>query len=85
MTRQATNGDVVNADEAISVGQAVLGYTRDAAKIGGLKYNGQLVPGMRADFVILNQDPFTSPSDQLGQVKVNETWLKGQCVYVRND
>lgn len=85
VTRQATNGDVVNADEAISVGQAVLGYTRDAAKIGGLKYNGQLVPGMRADFVILNQDPFTSPSDQLGQVKVNETWLKGQCVYVRND
>lgn len=80
-TRTAANGDIVNANEAITVPQAVLAYTRDAAKIGGFTNNGSLVAGKDADFVILNKDIFTvSPSD-LQNVKVKETWIGGQQVY----
>ena len=81
VTRKAANGDVVNADEAITVPQAVLGYTRDAAKIGGFTNNGTLTAGKDADFVILNKDIFTVSPDDLQNVKVSETWIGGHCVY----
>lgn len=81
VTRTAANGDVVNADEAITVPQAVLGYTRDAAKIGGFSNNGTLEAGKNADFVVLNKDIFSIPDDDLKTVKVQETWVNGQKVF----
>lgn len=81
VTRKAANGDVVNADEAITVPQAVLGYTRDAARIGGFTNNGTLTVGKDADFVILNKDIFTVSPDDLQNVKVSETWIGGHRVY----
>ena len=81
VTRKAANGDVVNADEAITVPQAVLGYTRDAAKIGGFTNNGTLTAGKDADFVILNKDIFTVSPNDLQNVKVSETWIGGHRVY----
>ena len=72
---------MVNADEAITVPQAVLGYTRDAAKIGGFTNNGTFEAGKDADFVILNKDIFTVSPDDLQNVKVSETWIGGHRVY----
>lgn len=81
VTRTAANGDVVNADEAITVPQAILAYTRDAARIGGFSDNGTLEAGKAADFVILNKNIFTVSPAELQNVKVNETWIGGQKVY----
>lgn len=81
VNRTAVNGDLVNADEAISIGQAVLGYTKWAAEIAGLSDSGQLTVGKRADFVVLNQDPFTVAAEKIGETRVKRTWIKGQCVY----
>lgn len=85
VTRRAANDDVVNEAEAISVPQAILGYTKWAAEIGGFTHNGTLEVGKSADFVILNKDIFTVPADELTQVRAKETWFKGQCVYRNND
>lgn len=81
VNRTAANGDVVNASEAISIGEAVLGYTKWAAAIAGLTDSGQLVVGKRADFVVLNQDLFSVIPDKIGETRVNSTWMKGQPVY----
>lgn len=81
VTRKAANGDVVNPEEAITVPQAILGYTRDAAKIGGFDQNGTLTAGKDADFVILNKDIFTTTPEELKDVRVSETWIGGQKVY----
>lgn len=81
VTRKAANDDIVNAEEAITVPQAVLGYTRDGAKIGGFDDNGTLEVGKSADFVILNQDIFTVDHHDLQNVRVKETWMAGQPVY----
>ena len=81
VTRKAANGDLVNPEEAITVPQAVLGYTRDGAKIGGFDDNGTLEVGKAADFVILNKDIFTVDHEDLQNVRVKETWMNGQPVY----
>ena len=80
VTRKAANGDVVNAEEAITVPQAILGYTRDGAKIGGFDENGTLEVGKAADFVILNDDIFTVAHSELKNIHVNETWMAGKRV-----
>ncbi len=81
VTRKAANGDTVNPEEAITVPQAILGYTRDAAKIGGFTQNGTLEAGKDADFVVLNKDIFTVAPKELPTVRVAETWIGGQKVY----
>lgn len=81
VTRTAANGDRVNPEEAITVPQAVLAYTRDAAKIGGFVNNGTLTPGKDADFVILNKDIFTVETADLQNVRVKETWINGHRVF----
>ena len=80
VTRKDANGDVVNAEEAITVPQAILGYTRDGAKIGGFDENGTLEVGKAADFVILNDDIFTVAHSELKNIHVNETWMAGKRV-----
>ena len=80
VTRKAANDDVVNAEEAITVPQAILGYTRDGAKVGGFDDNGTLEGGKAADFVIINDDIFTVPHDDLKNIHVNETWMAGKRV-----
>lgn len=81
VTRQSSTGQTLNLGEAISVPEAVLAYTKWPAEIGGFTQNGQLVPGKDADFVILNDDIFAVPADQLKSVRVLETWIAGHRVY----
>ncbi len=83
VSRKASNGDKVNLNEAISVPEAILAYTRDAAKVGGFEQNGQLLPGKGADFVILNQDIFTVPVNKIKDIKVDQTWIDAKKVYQR--
>lgn len=80
VTRKAANDDIVNAEEAITVPQAILGYTRDGAKIGGFDDNGTLEVGKAADFVILNDDIFTVAHSELKNIHVNGTWMAGKRV-----
>lgn len=81
VTRMAANGDVVNAEEAITVPQAILGYTKYASEIGGFTRNGSLKPGKAADFVVLTADIFTIAAKDLAHVRAAETWMGGRKVW----
>ncbi len=76
-TRAATNHH--NADESLSVEDALLMYTYDAARFGHAENEtGRLAPGYAADFVVLEGDPIGSGS--FDGVRVAETWADGACV-----
>lgn len=42
---------------------------------------GQLAPGQRADFVLVDRDPLLATPDELRATRVIETWVGGQRVY----
>ena len=84
VTRKTANGDLVNPEEAITVPQAILSYTKWAAQLGQFTHNGTLEVGKAADFVILTADPFTIPHEELQNIRAKETWLRGKKVYQRS-
>jgi predicted amidohydrolase YtcJ len=81
VTRTAANNDIVNANEAITVPEAVLAYTNTGARVGGFTHNGQLRPGYAGDFVVLDQDIFSIPAEEIKDIRVEQTWMAGEKVY----
>ena len=62
--------------------QALAGFTSEAAFAGFAEGRfGRLIPGERADFVLLDRDPMMATPDQLRATKVLETWVGGRKVY----
>ena len=58
-------------------------YTRGAALAAGFSGIGMLAPGYRADFAVLDRDILEIPPEEIDKVKVQETWIGGECVYTR--
>jgi predicted amidohydrolase YtcJ len=77
--RRAVDRGAIAPEEAISAEEALAMYTREAARACGLRDVGTLSAGMRADFVILSDDPCTATSG----VSVDETVLGGTTVFER--
>lgn len=68
--------------ERLSFGQALAGFTRDAAyasfaeaKMGGLDV------GQYADFILVDRDPAAVSAHDLARTQVLETWIAGQKVW----
>ena len=85
VTRQDRDGQPPGGwqpDQRLSAAEAVRGFTADAAWAGrDEKEVGQLAPGLRADFVILDEDPLAVPAAQLDDLHIRSTWVDGQPVY----
>lgn len=79
--RRAHNGTVFNADEAVTVAQAVLLYTGRARLLSSLDTLGVIEPGTEASFVVLDRDIFSVPAEEIDKVTVEETWLEGEIAY----
>ena len=63
----------------MTIEEAFASFTINAAYAGHQeKLLGTLEPGKKADFIILDRDIFTSPSNELWQTQVLETWVNGQ-------
>jgi predicted amidohydrolase YtcJ len=63
--------------------QAFAAFTSGAPRAGfAEKRFGRLVPGERADFVLVDRDPLLASPDELRATKVSETWIGGQRVFV---
>jgi len=81
-TRMMSNGEVLNASEAVSVYDALRAITIDAAwQLQADDKLGSLVPGKHADLVILDADPQAVEPGKIGDIKVNQTWLAGKPTY----
>lgn len=75
-------GEPWGAEEALSVEQALLGYTLGSATaIHAEADRGTLAPGKHADLVVLDADPFVVPPSQLAAIRVLETWVAGEPVH----
>lgn len=69
-------------EQVLSPAEALRGFTSDAAYAGRDETEvGRLAPGMRADFVILAQDPLAVPHGQMDELQILSTWVDGERVF----
>lgn len=72
------------AEEAVSRETALDGFTRSAAYAAFAEDRiGTLMPGMRADFVLVDGDPLLASASELRAMRVKETWIGGQRRFAR--
>ncbi|MCS5593140.1 MAG: amidohydrolase [Porticoccaceae bacterium] len=69
-------------EQAITIEEAVRSFTLDAAWAAHQEMAlGGLSEGKWADFILIDQDLFTIPTNELWKTTVVETWLAGKLVY----
>lgn len=79
--RRAYNGADINAEHALTVPQALLLYTGRARRVAAFSGVGTIEPGNDASFVVLDRDVFTVPVEEIDQVRVAQTHLRGEQVF----
>ncbi len=68
--------------ERVSREQAFAAYTASGAYAGFAEGRfGRLLAGERADFVLIDRDPFLAAPSELRETKVNEVWVGGRKVW----
>lgn len=84
VTRKGMSGRVFGSGEALSVREALVGYTRNAAFFTSEEsMKGTIEVGKLADFVVLARDPEAIDPAELLNLPVQQTWLGGKRVYQR--
>ncbi len=69
--------------EAVTAAQALLLYTGRAAPDRAARRRGQIETGYEGSFVVLDRDIFTIDPQEIDQVQVAQTWIRGERVYAR--
>jgi predicted amidohydrolase YtcJ len=83
--RECLDGKVRGSDQAITPEEALRMYTIDSARTQFRENEmGSLEPGKFADLVVLDGDPLTIQSSQIGSISVLGTLLNGRAVYDPN-
>ena len=68
--------------ERLSLPQAIDGFSLSPAQMAHRgAHLGKIAPGYKADLIVLPQNPFELPSDDLAQIKPLATLIEGQCVF----
>ena len=85
VTRQQRDGTPSGgwqASQKLSLAEAVWGYTMGAAIASGQENDqGSLTPGKLADLIVLDQDIFEIPEEQIHSTQVTMTVFHGRIVY----
>lgn len=83
VTREGRHGgDVLHADEAFTLDQAIYAYTAAGAYASGEENEkGRIQPGMLADFIVLDTRLDDNTPAQLLRTGVAKTYVGGACVY----
>jgi predicted amidohydrolase YtcJ len=69
-------------DQKLNPLEALRGFTSGAAWAAFMENEvGRLVPGLRADFVLLDADPLTAPAKSIPRINVLSTWVDGAPVF----
>lgn len=73
-------------EEAVTRETALDGFTRTAAYAAFAEDRlGTLMPGMRADFLIIDADPLLASPDEIRRMTPLETWIGGYRYYKRKE
>lgn len=83
VTRRTAQGEVLDADQALTVEEALALYTSNAAAVLGLDC-GVLKTGAPADFAVLDADPRTVDPTAIGRIHIEMTYRQGRRVYARS-
>ena len=85
ITRMDANGQPFGGwlpKERVNREEALAGFTSDAAYAGFAEGRfGRLLPGERADFILVDRDPLMATPEEIRATKVLETWVGGRKVY----
>ncbi|ROO86316.1 hypothetical protein EDD29_3880 [Actinocorallia herbida] len=74
------DGPAFLPDQRLDLTTALAAYTAGSAHANHLDDSGSLVPGKRADLVVLDRDPYTAP-EALAETRVALTYVDGARVY----
>jgi predicted amidohydrolase YtcJ len=78
----ATGGEMLAPTEKVTLEQAIESYTMNSAYAMHLEdRSGSLVVGKSADLVVLDQDLFKIPANEIAKTKVLLTMFAGEAVY----
>ena len=84
VTRKGMSGEVFGEDEALTVMEALRGYTLYGAWLSFEEdRKGSIESGKLADMIVLDQNIFEIDPDNIMDIKVEQTWLGGKLVYER--
>jgi predicted amidohydrolase YtcJ len=72
-------------EQSIDLGTSVTAYTAGSAYLNHLDDTGTVRVGALADLAVLDRDPFTHPSDEIGETKTLQTFVGGKRVYAAKD
>jgi predicted amidohydrolase YtcJ len=73
---------VRNADQAVSIGEAIIAMTRNTAiQVGELDTLGSISVGKLADMVLLESNLFDIPADNIHSTTITMTVVNGDIVH----
>jgi predicted amidohydrolase YtcJ len=79
--KDLATGEVIAPEERVTILEALRLYTYNGAYVGFEETKkGSLEPGKLADFIVVDRDVMSVPSDELKDVHVLETYVGGQSV-----
>jgi predicted amidohydrolase YtcJ len=79
VNRRSASGKVLAPDERLDVAQALRAVTLDAARAIRLEDEiGSIEVGKRADFTVLERDPFEAPPEVLAETPIWGTVFEGE-------
>lgn len=82
--RKDDRGEAIAPAEAITVAEALYGYTMGGAIASGDAANrGSLAVGKWADLAVLSGDPLSTPVEAINELTVDQTWVAGRLAYDR--
>ena len=85
VTRKGMSGEIYGLDEAITIEEAIRGYTANGAWITFEEdIKGTLEPGMLADMVVLSENLLTINPEDIMDVEIDMTIVSGNVLYERN-
>jgi predicted amidohydrolase YtcJ len=85
VTRKGMSGRVFGAEEAISIEEAIKGYTINSAYINfDEDIKGSLEVGKLADMIVLSDDILTIDPEQIMDIEIEQTYIGGKLVFSAN-
>ena len=86
VTRQKPGGggEILGENQRITLKQAIDLFTVNSAKqMGNGNRTGRIEPGLLADLVIIDRNPYEIPVTEVHKIKVRKTIINGEVVYNR--